>query len=121
MSYVSSVEVKNADGTVKRYDFHDKNAEVKYKEGAGTTGKVTCPCEDNTDYSYVYVGDFEMVVKAVRCHGFITFGTKGTVTVNGYAETNGDDINEAQNGETWEFSVWPHDGLGYITWQKKGE
>lgn len=118
MSYVSSVEVKNADGTVERYDLHDKNAEVKPDGG---NGNVTCPCEDNTDYSYVYVGDFKMEVKPVRCHGFITFGIKGTVTVSGYTATNGDDINEAQSNETWEFSVWPHDGLAFITWQKKGE
>lgn len=118
MSLVSGLEIEKDDGTIERYDFQDESAKVKFVEGSGA---VVCPCEDNTDYSYTDVTDFEMVVGAARCHGFITFGTKGTVTVSGYADTNGDDINEAKNGETWEFSVWPHNGFGYIIWQKKGE
>ena len=114
MRAIDGVEIEYGDGTIERYDFQDKNAKVKFVEGSGA---VVCPCEDNTDYSYTDVTDFEMVVGAARCHGFITFETKGTVTVSGYAATNGDDINEAKDGEIWEFSVWPYNGGSYIIWK----
>lgn len=109
-----------------------KNLELKCKDEVarnaiiksdGGSGGVTCPCADNTDYSYTRVTSFTMEVKAVRCHGFITFaeGFSGTPSISGSYVSDGDDISTAKGGETWEFSVWGHGGKAFITWDKKGE
>ncbi|MBQ5666877.1 MAG: hypothetical protein IIV40_01745 [Oscillospiraceae bacterium] len=105
-----------------------KNLELKCKDEVARaeipvkvtgTGAVICPCENKKDYSYTNVTKFTMACKPVECHGFVTFGTLSEPPSVTADWKNGDDITEAQSGETWEFSVFGHNNKSSIIWQKK--
>ena len=82
------------------------------------TGAVTFTVEDYKEYSYTNVTKLAMTGTAVDAHGFVTFGSSApSVAVNGFTASSGDDINDAVAGETWEFSVYPHNGKSYIIWK----
>lgn len=120
MADMKRISIKRKNLTLNCKDEVARNAIIKSVSGKGT---VSCPCEDNTDYSYTGVTSFSMEVKPCRCHGFITFAAEISEipNISGSFVTDGDDILEAAGGETWEFSVWGHNNKGYITWDKKGE
>lgn len=118
MANMKRLHLKRKNLYLEMKDEVARDAMLKSFEG---DGEIICVCEDNRDYSFTDVTDLTLTVQPVRCHGFVTFGTKGTVTVDGYAGSDtGDDINDAEDGETWEFSVWAHNGKGFITWANKG-
>ena len=87
-------------------------------ESVTGTGAITVTIENNKDYAYTDVTSLAMTAAAVKCHGFIGFGSSTpTINVSGFAASNGDDITAAAAGEVWEFSVFPHSGGAYIIWK----
>lgn len=95
---------------------------AKAKAAVTGTGAITVTLADYKDYSYTAVSSFNMTGAAVNAHGFITFGSSTpSVTVKGFAASSGDDITSAAASQVWEFSVYPHNGGGYIIWKNWSE
>ncbi len=85
------------------------------------SGALNFTVQDNTEYSLTGVTDFTMTGAPVTCHGFVTFGVKGLISVTGFTVSGGDDITNAATGEVWEFSVADHNGGSYIIWKNWSE
>lgn len=78
------------------------------------SGAITVTVENNMDYAYTAVTSLSMTAAAVKCHGFITFGTSTpTINILGFSASAGDNITAAAAGEVWEFDCLN----GYIVWK----
>ncbi len=79
-----------------------------------SSGTVSITVQENREYAYTAVTSLIMVGSNVSCHGFITFGgSKPSISVTGFAKSDGDDIASAKASEVWEFSC----ESGYIIWK----
>lgn len=86
------------------------------------TGNITVKVAENKEYIYSDVAGLTMTGAAVKCHGFITFGTTTpNVKVSEFTASAGDDITEAAAGQIWEFSVFPHFDGSFIIWKNWSE
>ena len=117
MRVIEGVEIEYGDGTIEKFSFKDNEAsEEKSEESV-----VVCYCKNNTIYFYTNVTDLTMEAGEGECHGFITFGgSSPVITMSNSFASSGDDINNAGPGETWEFSVYSHNGKSYIIWKNWG-
>lgn len=85
------------------------------------SGAAEFTVQENAEYSLTEITDLSMAAAPVCCHGFITFGIRGVVSVTGFTHSAGDDIATAATGEVWEFSVADHNGGAYIVWKNWSE
>jgi large exoprotein involved in heme utilization and adhesion len=82
-----------------------------------TSGAITFTAENNKEYEYTGVTSLEMTGAKVSCHGTLVFADSvPTISVAGFAATDGDDITKAAAKETWEFDVF----AGRILWKNWG-
>ena len=82
------------------------------------TGAVSVALQEGREYSFTGVKSLSMPYAAVNAHGFISFGSSSpAVSIGGFTGSSGDDITKAAASETWEFSVYPHNGGSYIIWK----
>ena len=82
--------------------------------------EVNITLQSNTDYSLKNVTSLMIIGAAVKCHGFISFGSSTpTISISNIDHSSGDDITGAAANEIWEFDCYPFDGKSYIIWSKK--
>lgn len=126
MRDIDGVEIEYGDGTVEKFNFKDKKASenidsMLFSKEESEESFVVCSCENNKFYSYTNVANLTMEASDGKCYGFITFGDSSpTITIGDTFVPSGDDINNAGPGETWEFSVYSHNGKSYIIWKNWG-
>ncbi len=81
------------------------------------SGALSFTVQDNMEYSLTGVTDLTLMGAPVNCHGFVTFGVRGVLSIEGFTASGGDNITKAATGEVWEFSVADHNGGSYIIWK----
>ena len=100
-------------GTIEAKEKAESGLAVKPSAVNGS-GSVSITVQENYEYNYTAVTSLVMVGAAVKCHGFVTFGSSApSISVSGFAKSGGDDVAAAKKSEIWEFSC----DNGYIIWK----
>lgn len=83
------------------------------------SGDITVMLEEYKEYVFTEVTSLNITAAPVECHGFVTFAAgMPTVTIEGVDFSSGGVPALATGGETWEFSVYPHNGQTFAIWKK---
>lgn len=94
---------------------------VEREEKVSYTGATSFTIEDNKYYFVTDCTDITLTCdaeKSADCRGWITFGTRGSVTLNGFEYVDDpDNILEAGNNTKWEFNI----SCGCAIFKKRSE